>query len=196
VNNYGYIYKTTNLINGKIYIGQKKGNFVSYYFGSGKILKNSMKKRGKDNFKIEILAYAKSKKELDKLEIKFISEYRKQLGKDRLYNISKGGDEIVGNTGRTRFKKGMTPWNKGIKTGIIPRSAFKKGSKLSSKTKERISLATSGKNNPFYGKTHSFEALEKMRKTWFKKGQILSKEIRRKISMAQRGDKHWTHRKT
>ena len=27
----------------------------------------------------------------------------------------------------TRFKKGMTPWNKGIKVGLIPHSAFKKG---------------------------------------------------------------------
>lgn len=25
---YGYIYKTTNLINNKIYIGQKKSNFL------------------------------------------------------------------------------------------------------------------------------------------------------------------------
>ena len=27
----------------------------------------------------------------------------------------------------TRFKKGMTPWNKGIKIGLTPHSAFKKG---------------------------------------------------------------------
>lgn len=29
------------------------------------------------------------------------------------------------NTGRTHFKKGFTPWNKGIKTGLIPKTAFK-----------------------------------------------------------------------
>lgn len=28
---------------------------------------------------------------------------------------------------RTSFKKGMIPWNKGIKTGLIPKTAFKKG---------------------------------------------------------------------
>ena len=27
----------------------------------------------------------------------------------------------------TRFKKGMTPWNKGIKTGLKPTNGFKKG---------------------------------------------------------------------
>ncbi len=30
------------------------------------------------------------------------------------------------NTGRTHFKKGFNPWNKGIKTGLIPRTAFKR----------------------------------------------------------------------
>jgi hypothetical protein len=30
------------------------------------------------------------------------------------------------NTGRTHFKKGFTPWNKGKKTGLIPKTAFKK----------------------------------------------------------------------
>ncbi len=30
------------------------------------------------------------------------------------------------NTGRTHFKKGFTPWNKGKKTGLVPKTAFKK----------------------------------------------------------------------
>ena len=38
-----YIYLTTNLINGKIYVGQYTGNNKNY-IGSGKILKLSIKK--------------------------------------------------------------------------------------------------------------------------------------------------------
>lgn len=32
------------------------------------------------------------------------------------------------------FTKGQTPWNKGIKTGIVPKTAFKKGQRASVKT--------------------------------------------------------------
>ena len=49
-----YIYRTTNLINGKTYIGQHKRR-PGRYFGSGLLLKNAIKKYGKENFKVEIL---------------------------------------------------------------------------------------------------------------------------------------------
>ena len=36
---YGYVYKTTNLINGRIYIGQHKSNgWDEQYIGSGKFV--------------------------------------------------------------------------------------------------------------------------------------------------------------
>jgi len=67
---YGFIYITTNLVNGKKYIGQKK--FIrqwEYYLGSGRHLKNAINKYGKENFIREIIAIAYSKEEADKLEI-------------------------------------------------------------------------------------------------------------------------------
>lgn len=52
--NYGYIYKTTNLINGKIYIGQYKSNlFDSQYKGSGVILRKAFAKYGKENSNVK-----------------------------------------------------------------------------------------------------------------------------------------------
>jgi hypothetical protein len=48
------IYKTTNLINNKIYIGKSNTN-NSDYLGSGKRLKLAIKKYGKENFKKEML---------------------------------------------------------------------------------------------------------------------------------------------
>lgn len=48
---YGYVYKTTNLINGRIYIGQHKSNGLDeQYIGSGKILGIALKKYGRRNF--------------------------------------------------------------------------------------------------------------------------------------------------
>jgi group I intron endonuclease len=88
---YGYIYKTTNLVNGKIYIGQRKGKFSLSYFGSGLIIKRALKKEGKEAFKREFIVYASNKEQLDFLERKFIKDYRELLGRVNLYNITDGG---------------------------------------------------------------------------------------------------------
>ena len=91
---YGYIYKTTNLLNGRVYIGQKKGNVNSSYLGSGKIIEKAVNKYGRNNFLVEILAFASDKLILNQMEIKYISEYRKIFGRF-MYNICNGGE---GNT--------------------------------------------------------------------------------------------------
>lgn len=87
----GYIYKTTNLINGKIYIGQHQNEYPDKdYFGSGKLLRRALKKYGKNNFILDILYWAKTIEELNAKEIKFIETYNStniKIG----YNISNGG---------------------------------------------------------------------------------------------------------
>jgi hypothetical protein len=55
------IYKTTNLINGKIYIGKDKHNNDNY-IGSGKILKQAIAKYGRNNFVKEVMIVVKNKK--------------------------------------------------------------------------------------------------------------------------------------
>ena len=53
------IYKTTNLLNGKIYIGKDKRNDRKY-LGSGKILRQAVSKYGLRNFSKEILEECKA----------------------------------------------------------------------------------------------------------------------------------------
>lgn len=84
------VYMTTNLVNGKKYIGKDVANKPSY-IGSGKALKAAIKKYGKKNFKKEILAYASSKEELSKLEIYYIKLYGAKES-PMFYNITAGGD--------------------------------------------------------------------------------------------------------
>lgn len=97
---YGYIYKTTNLINGKVYIGQKKGVFKKIYLGSGLYLRRAVKKYGEQNFKAIQIASAETFEELQVLEKFYIKKYKKT---HKLYNLTDGGDGVVGEQQRNRI---------------------------------------------------------------------------------------------
>ena len=73
---YGYIYKTTNLLNNKVYIGQRKGGFRPTYFGSGIMVGRALSKYGRNNFAVIALGYAHSRRTLDSLEKYYIKVYR------------------------------------------------------------------------------------------------------------------------
>lgn len=63
------IYKTTNIINGKFYIGKHQTKDLNDgYAGSGKRLRYAMEKYGKDNFHTEILHVCETEKEMNTLE--------------------------------------------------------------------------------------------------------------------------------
>ena len=91
---YGYIYKTTNLKNGKIYIGQHKGTcFDSNYYGSGTWFKKVFLANGKENFKCELIEACISFEELNAQEVYWI-EYYQSRNPDVGYNLAKGGEQI------------------------------------------------------------------------------------------------------
>jgi len=84
------IYKTTNLINGKVYIGKYKGT-NKFYFGSGKLIKQAIEKYGKENFIRETLEDGITDEQiLDEKEIYWIKYYH---ARDRGvgYNLAEGG---------------------------------------------------------------------------------------------------------
>lgn len=89
-----YVYLTTNLLNGKIYIGQRKYRDClpddDKYLGSGSILHRSIKKYGRANFKKTILHYnIETQAETDLLEIFEIANHNSLSPNG--YNLSKGG---------------------------------------------------------------------------------------------------------
>lgn len=88
-----FIYVTENLINGKLYIGQHTCNydkqFTDGYLGSGRALKNAVKKYGAENFSRIILEYAESPEELNELEAKYVDE--EVINSKMFYNMKTGG---------------------------------------------------------------------------------------------------------
>lgn len=87
----GYIYITTNLINGKKYIGQHKSkSFDLNYFGSGKLLVEAIHKYGRDNFISEVIEWCTTIDELDAREIYWIKYYN-AVEDNNFYNLHEGG---------------------------------------------------------------------------------------------------------
>lgn len=91
---YGFIYVTTNHINNKKYIGQRKydkyGKWKDY-LGSGIVLNKAIEKYGKENFSKEIIEKCYSKNELNEKEIYWI-EYYDAVKSNEFYNVASGGD--------------------------------------------------------------------------------------------------------
>ena len=97
-NVYGVIYKITNILNGKAYIGRRKCvknklSSLHKYWGSGSYIRNAIKKYGLENFTKEYLDFAMSDEELDKLEILYIKKFNTY--KDG-YNQTIGGEHFHG----------------------------------------------------------------------------------------------------
>ena len=88
------IYKITNLISNRYYIGRHAtDNINDGYMGSGIAVKNAIKKYGEENFKKEILAEASSREDLWRLEEEFVT---KEIVDDPLsYNMVGGGKSYL-----------------------------------------------------------------------------------------------------
>ena len=84
------IYKTTNLLNGKIYIGlHVTKNIDEGYLGSGKELKKDIKIFGREAFEREILHFTDSKEEMVLIERNLVD--KKFISREDTYNLVIGG---------------------------------------------------------------------------------------------------------
>jgi group I intron endonuclease len=90
---YGFIYITTNMVNGKRYIGQKRfeyGNDWHSYLGSGQALKSAIDLYGKENFYKNIVCFCYSEDELNQAEYN-LSVFLDVVKSQDWYNMILGG---------------------------------------------------------------------------------------------------------
>lgn len=89
---FGFIYVTTNKVNGKKYVGQCKYGKpdTDRYLGSGKEMRQAIKKYGAENFEREVIQECDSRQALNEAEIAFIAEHNCVESRD-WYNVSPGG---------------------------------------------------------------------------------------------------------
>lgn len=146
-----YIYKITNTINGKCYIGiHAANNLKNRYMGSGTNLRHAIKKYGRDVFTKEILqvfetyddALAEERRIVDTI---FVND-------PMTYNIELGGlggkvwtqdlRNKMSNTKKKQYENGLTPWNKGKHVGNF----------MTEESRLALKLKMTGSNNHMYGK--------------------------------------------
>lgn len=162
------IYKITNIINNKCYIGQSVNlksrikshkSMIKHNNEDNNHLRKATIKYGHNNFKIEIIKYC-NEQELDYWERYFINLF-KSYDEKYGYNIELGGSTHK-HLSKEQIRK-MTNTKKG---------------KLK------------GKENPFYGRKHTIETKKKIsdknKGNKFCIGRYMSQETRSKIGNANR----------
>lgn len=91
---YYIIYKITNLLNDKIYVGfHKTEDIYDDYMGSGKLIKEAISEFGVENFKKDIIAIFDNKDDAEALEAEIVN--KDFVLRDDTYNLSIGGNVCI-----------------------------------------------------------------------------------------------------
>ena len=174
------IYKITNTINGRVYIGQAQD--IEFRWKrherdsktENQVIYRAMRKYGIENFSFEVVEEC-SIEELDEKEIYYIEQYRSYVGwKDSNgYNMTLGGGGSRGVKVSKESRQKMGDSRRGEKNHNYGKPMTKEakeklrrakiGKTLSDYHKRRISESLLREKNPFYGKTHTEETKKKMR---------------------------------
>lgn len=161
---YHFTYKTTNLINGRYYLGMHSTNRLDDgYLGSGTRLYRELNKYGRDNFKLEILDYFNTRDELVEAEKTLITE--EDLNSKNCLNLKPGGNGgLVSKEHLDKLKAGASKYQKERWKDKKYKEYISKltsnYNRERSKNKEWVKRIT--KKLTFEGKTHSEESKHKI----------------------------------
>ncbi len=187
---YYIIYKITNQLNGKFYIGKHKTKDLNDgYMGSGKLIKAAIKKHGIESFEKEILYVFDTEAEMNEAEASLV------VVGESSYNLCPGGQGgfgyinknglnagirfsdveqkkragSIGGTKRIPFLREMSVLATEARLRLYPEGTFK-NKKHSDESKLKIKKSSigkhSGRKNSQYGRPRSEETKAKLRATW------------------------------
>ena len=188
------IYRITNKVNGKTYIGQHRYSAINDgYFGSGKLLQIAIKKYGKDCFSMDYLITKIPNREYaDKAEILYIANERKKRKAE--YNIVDGGQGFRGNhSEETKKKIGLASVGNHYAKGKNIGNQNAKGNILSEDTRKRMGASRRGNANNGVAYIKCLETGEVMRtREWIKRGFGNAYQVARGRQITCRG-KHFAY---
>jgi hypothetical protein len=155
-----WLYITTNLVNGKKYIGQTTSTRKTY-MGSGYAIMAAFKKYGKENF-VRKNIYEGEWELVDLLEQEFIEKYD-AVNSPLYYNQKPGGH---------------TGTHSNVSRKIISEKAT--GRKASDESKKQRSTRMKGTGNHFFNKAHTEDSIKKIKEK--RAQQVITEESNKKRS--------------
>lgn len=177
------VYKITNNVNGKIYIGSHKTRDIDdSYMGSGKLLKYAFKKYGIENFTKEIMYVFDNPDEMYKKEAELVdTDFIKESTNYNLKIGGFGGFDYVNSTefdnpthstehAKMMYKLGTDSRVKALKEKFNDTEWVTMFSKENS-ARQAMQYAN-GRINGFKGKTHTPEARLKLSESYSKRTVI------------------------
>ena len=171
-----FIYKTTNLLSNKFYIGMHStSNLKDGYLGSGTSLRYAIRKYGSENFKLEIIEWCNDRESLAVREKEIITE--EFLNDPNCYNLKPGGFGGFNNS-EHQIKCSRAA---GLKHGQRMRedeeyrlNYSKKISQANKKRHTRGDIKSIQETYNWLGKKHKQETIERMKQV--KKGHGLGEK--------------------
>lgn len=155
-----FVYKTTNLINQKYYIGcHCTYKLDDGYLGSGTRIQRSISKYGRENFRLEILEFFETREQALAREKELVTEGL--LNDPMCMNLQIGGkggwSETVGHERQRQLAQSDPKWTQ--KRSASLSKAIKQAWKDGKMTNSR------GFGKAWLGKTHKPESIAKMSQT-------------------------------
>ena len=151
-----FLYKITNQINGKIYIGAHSGSEDDQYFGSGKLLLAALKKHGRKNFIKEILQSFDDRESMFLREAEIVNQ--EFIDRPDVYNLVLGGSggSIIQNR-KPFIGKHTAETKQKISLSL-------RGNEVSDETRKKLSENNWSKRDPEAQRKHAAFAASKRTK--------------------------------